>query len=362
MSAPAPYPADTKAKGWRFELDLEQVMQSDTWALAGPEVRPWLLMLWTTAWQQIPCGSMPSDDVLIAARLGMPIKAFQKAKAVLLRGWWLADDGRLYHDTIASRVHDMLGRKDAERQRKAEYRARKEAERRLLEIAGEDKDTQCGPKVSHGTDMGRTRESGGGDATGTGTGTGLDSSNPPPPVGVDNLTEGKKPETPVTTTAAGRICKLMKQAGLQQVNPGNVTLKVLIEAGATDAEFVEAAQAAVKKGAGFSYALSVVTNERKRAAELVGQIKHGAMGGKPDPLQDPDSRESIEAAGVELGLGKWVAFDSATGRSEPWPAYAARVRRAQGRAPSAEAAQLGNLVLASIGQRATRQTAAMGGA
>lgn len=69
MTRPTPYPPDTKAKGWRFELDLEQVMQSDTWALANPETRPWLLMLWTTAWQQTPCGSMPSEDALIVARL-----------------------------------------------------------------------------------------------------------------------------------------------------------------------------------------------------------------------------------------------------------------------------------------------------
>ena len=36
MTRPAaPYPAITRAKGWRFELDYEQVDQSDTWALAA---------------------------------------------------------------------------------------------------------------------------------------------------------------------------------------------------------------------------------------------------------------------------------------------------------------------------------------
>lgn len=109
MTSPAPYPANTKAKGWRFELDLEQVMQSDTWALAKADVRPWLLMLWATAWQQIPCGSMPGDDELIMARLGMDHEVYANCKRVLLRGWWLADDGRLYHPTITQRVLDMLG-------------------------------------------------------------------------------------------------------------------------------------------------------------------------------------------------------------------------------------------------------------
>jgi hypothetical protein len=188
---PIPYPADTRAKGWRFELDLERVMQSDTWALASPDNRPWLLMLWAVAWQQVPCGSMPSDEALIAARLGMKTATFKKVKDVLMRGWWKADDGRLYHDTIIERVADMMGRKEGERKRKAEYRARMDAERKTAESAGV-------PRMSHGTDMGQTRdsmgtdagrtwESGGRDATGTGTGTstGLNTKNLSVPKGTD---------------------------------------------------------------------------------------------------------------------------------------------------------------------------------
>lgn len=174
----APYPSDTRAKGWRFELDLERVMQSDTWALASPEVRPWLLMLWTVAWQQVPCGSMPSDDALIAARLGMKLTAFKKAKDVLMRGWWLADDARLYHGTIAERVLDMLGRKESDRKRKAEYRARMEAERKAVEGS-------YVPSMSHGTDAGQTLDSIVRDGTGTGTGTGIKTKNLSVPDGTD---------------------------------------------------------------------------------------------------------------------------------------------------------------------------------
>ena len=101
---PAPYPADTRAKGWRFELDYEQIEQSDTWGVTKPEARPWLLMLWMTAWKQVPCGSMPADHDVIAGKLGIPDDLWEKHRASLLRGWWQADDGRLYHDTIAARV------------------------------------------------------------------------------------------------------------------------------------------------------------------------------------------------------------------------------------------------------------------
>lgn len=153
MSEPrqTPYPADTKAKGWRFELDMEQIRQSDTWALASPAARPWLLMLWTTAWDQVPCGSMPADDELIAARIGLDTKAFSKLKTVLMRGWWLAADGRLYHDTIVARVHAMLVKKEKDRTRKAGWRAKKSD--------GKTRQSDGVPPESHGTDAGLTVDS-----------------------------------------------------------------------------------------------------------------------------------------------------------------------------------------------------------
>lgn len=160
-----PYPADTRAKGWRFELDHERIRQSDTWALTPTEVRPWLLMLWMTAWEQSPCGSLPASDELIAARIGMPMKAFAKARVYLMRGWWPADDGRMYHDTMAERVGEMLAAKEKEKARKAAYRL---------------KMSQGSPELSHGTDTGHPRDGqgcpSGSDATGTGTGTYISSS------------------------------------------------------------------------------------------------------------------------------------------------------------------------------------------
>lgn len=124
MTAPAPYPSDVRAKGWRFELDHERIEQSDTWALAPPELRPWLLMLWLAAWKQMPCGSLPNQDELIAARIGMPLGMFQEHKAILMRGWWQADDGRQYHDTVVERVQAMLDAREKERARKSDWRGK----------------------------------------------------------------------------------------------------------------------------------------------------------------------------------------------------------------------------------------------
>lgn len=99
-----PYPATTNVGSSRFGLAIPRIFASDTWAVTPPELRPWLLMVWATAWVQIPAGSFPDDDAMIAARIGMPTNAFQINRAVLMRGWWKANDGRLYHPVITEQV------------------------------------------------------------------------------------------------------------------------------------------------------------------------------------------------------------------------------------------------------------------
>lgn len=119
MSLEAPYPADTRAKGWRFELDYEKIDQSDTWGLAAevPLARPCLVMMWLVAWTQEPCGSLPNDESIIRVRCGIPPAVWPKVRELLMRGWWLAEDGRLYHETVTQRVLEMIEyrRKNAER-------------------------------------------------------------------------------------------------------------------------------------------------------------------------------------------------------------------------------------------------------
>ena len=142
-----PYPSDTAVKGWRFQIDHERLFASDTWALAPPDMRPWLLMIWHMSWVQRPAGAFSNDYDVIAAKIGMDPRLFAAHADILLRGFVLHSDGRLYHPVVVEQVLGLLGVKEAERQRKAEWR-RKQAEKR-----GSPKDV---PRDRHGTDMGKT--------------------------------------------------------------------------------------------------------------------------------------------------------------------------------------------------------------
>lgn len=145
-----PYPAETRAKGWRFEIDMEKVKASDTWLRAKTgEVRGALLLLWSEAWQQTPCGTLPNDDELVALLIDMPAIKFAKHRGVLMRGWWLATDGRLYHDTIVQRVIAMLDKRATDAERSAKRRAKQ---------AGQEKTPALVTGASRVTPPGPTRE------------------------------------------------------------------------------------------------------------------------------------------------------------------------------------------------------------
>jgi hypothetical protein len=314
VTRPVPYPADTRAKGWRFELDHERIEQSDTWTLAPAEVRPWLLMLWLTAWRQEPCGSLSNSDELIAARIGMPMKAFSKHRAVLMRGWWLADDGRLYHDTVTKRVIEMIAARDKDRTRKAAYRARMDAERSAA--------SHVNPDLSHGTDDGRPKDSGlsdpGRDDTGTRTGTSTSKEETPPAIRSTSGSVGVDGQSP---TKAGEVCRAIRAKGIADANPSNPELLAFIAKGVTVETFEAAAAVCVdaKPPKGMAYLLGIVRRQLNEAAAIA------AGPGVQVGLWDA-TRSSIVAKAAEFGMGPWDEYKFQIGQGESFAAYTARVR------------------------------------
>lgn len=105
---PAPYPADTRAKGWRFELDYERFVLSDSWALAKGVQKGVLLMMAVVAWRESPCGSLPSDEELLRRKLNVSRDVFADGRTVFLREWPVHSDGRRYHWLVTEQALEMI--------------------------------------------------------------------------------------------------------------------------------------------------------------------------------------------------------------------------------------------------------------
>lgn len=80
--------------------------------------------LWMKSWDQVPAGSLPTDEVALCrlAELGRDIKTWRKVKAGALRGWIVCQDGRMYHPTVAEGVNHALEVKAAQRSKTAAAR------------------------------------------------------------------------------------------------------------------------------------------------------------------------------------------------------------------------------------------------
>jgi hypothetical protein len=95
------------------------------------------LTLWWAAWNQVPAGSLPSDDIALCrlADLGRDVKSWRRLKARALHGFSECSDGRLYHGFICEQALVAWDKRVKERERKAKWRADQDAKR-----AGRDAD------------------------------------------------------------------------------------------------------------------------------------------------------------------------------------------------------------------------------
>ena len=126
------------------------------------------------------------------------------------------------------------------------------------------------------------------------------------PDAVPTQSEGNAPnhQTPVTSnqedygakappsSARATVCKSLKAAGIADVNPSHPMLATLLDAGATEGEFIAAAGKAQGKANGFAYVLACVKGDRDRASLAAGQIHRGPL---------PNKQEALEARNRAIG-------------------------------------------------------------
>lgn len=105
---PAPLtPADCDLQDFPFmPLHVARLRDSDLAAEEHPEACWYAVMLWAASWHQLPAGSLPDNETVLArlCGLGRDLKTFRKHRAGAMRGFVLCDDGRLYHPVVAEQA------------------------------------------------------------------------------------------------------------------------------------------------------------------------------------------------------------------------------------------------------------------
>lgn len=81
-----PYPADVRARGWTFQLDVERIENSDTWLLTPDELKPVAAHDFDDVLDPDALRLPAGDDALIAARIRLVPEVFSKVRDILLRG------------------------------------------------------------------------------------------------------------------------------------------------------------------------------------------------------------------------------------------------------------------------------------
>lgn len=94
----------------RMPLDVEKLLDSDTWLLASGDEAKAAITLWAKAWHQVPAGSLPNDERILAKLSGAGEK-WEQVREVALRGFELCDDGRLYHPIVCEIAEEVFARR-----------------------------------------------------------------------------------------------------------------------------------------------------------------------------------------------------------------------------------------------------------
>ena len=125
-----------------MRLDTERMLNSDLFALATGDEFKAAVALWCRSWSQLPAGSLPPDDRILAALSGAG-RRWSRVKAMALRGWVEASDGRLYHPVVAEQVlaawkerQAYLEAKDADAERKRHEREERSRMFEAVKAAG----------------------------------------------------------------------------------------------------------------------------------------------------------------------------------------------------------------------------------
>jgi uncharacterized protein YdaU (DUF1376 family) len=118
---PAPLvPVEVDLRDFAFmPLEVSRLLRSRTWLKAKrqPEIGFYLVNLWAGAWHEVPAGSLPDDDDVLADLARCTATRWKKLRGEILAAWVRCADGRLYHPVVAEKARDAWAHKLAQRRR-----------------------------------------------------------------------------------------------------------------------------------------------------------------------------------------------------------------------------------------------------
>jgi hypothetical protein len=113
-----PVPKNCDLSGFSFmPLDCIRLVQSDLCALSSGDEFKAAVVLWCRAWASVPSGSLTDDDRILAHLVGMNQVRWLKVRAMAMRGWYKASDGKLYHPVITEKVLEAWAHREKQRNR-----------------------------------------------------------------------------------------------------------------------------------------------------------------------------------------------------------------------------------------------------
>lgn len=112
-------PADCDLRSFEFmQVDIRRLLTSETWLLANGDESKAAMTLWLESWHQVPAGSLPDNDRMLAV-LSQAGGTWRKVKTAALRGWIKCSDGRLYHPVVCEKAAEAWEKKQAQQNRTA---------------------------------------------------------------------------------------------------------------------------------------------------------------------------------------------------------------------------------------------------
>lgn len=131
-------PADVDLRGFEFmPLFGDRLFKSETWISASADAKVAALRLWWHSYgHEVPAGSLPDNDGLLAeyAGYGVMVKAWKKLKPQAMRGYVLCSDGRWYHPLVSELAIDGWKERVRNREKQRAWRERNQNKDRNVTV------------------------------------------------------------------------------------------------------------------------------------------------------------------------------------------------------------------------------------